>query len=221
MLDFSFDFMFHWLSITVWPEEGKDVINLCRNVLNSSIVGCDLVAMGHGGQGYDNIDIWNGVRLYYGGNDGTVSIVISGEWVSSWNLGELRGFIEYFKDNGLRWRCSRLDLAFDVEPDKMDINTVFDAVSSREYVCRAQNRGAYIDFGSDEKTITLGSRPSERYMRIYNRRGYVRFELEVKGKAAGFIGALLLDADSLSAYHKVVPLAVGVLKDYVRFVIKD
>jgi DNA relaxase NicK len=223
---FDFDFQFHWLTLVLYPEtpgvcEKKDLVYETREILKKWIRGIELENMKHGASGYDNLELWQGVRLSYGGlvqND-TVCISISGDHVGSWNLGELRGFIKDLRDTGTRIKCTRLDLAYDVDPEELTIEEVYSEVKIENYKSRVHRDhvSAYFQVHGDEKTLIFGSRSSSRYFRIYNRRGYVRFELEMKGDAAELVGLMMLGEDVLSNYSKVVAWAVGVLKDFIQF----
>jgi hypothetical protein len=217
MNNFSFDFQLHWLTVVVFPSGQEDAVDHCRSMLEGLFGGCKLEDIQRGAQGYEHLELWNGIRLCHGGNNGTICMSMSGDWVSSLSIGSLRGFFRDLKEQGLEWRCSRIDLAFDLEDEGQTIQEVYQAVQDRLYICRSAQRGAYIDFDSDDKTVTIGSRASTRYMRIYNRRGYTRIELEIKAEAAGYVGALLFDQDSLSGYGKLIRLGVGVLKDFIEF----
>lgn len=62
-------------------------------------------------------------------------------------------------------------------------------------------------------TLELGSRQSDAYVRVYDRRGYTRIEVEFKGEKAELMRDVLMSsADEFAA------LAVGVLRSVVDFV---
>ncbi len=62
-------------------------------------------------------------------------------------------------------------------------------------------------------TVYLGSRASERFLRIYDRRGPTRFELEVKGARAALLWAHLLKHDEESWSGA----AMAHLRDFIDF----
>jgi DNA relaxase NicK len=222
---FSFDFQFHWLTLVIYPEivmgREKDTVSIARDALNKWVKGIALEKSDRGAQGYENVERWQGVRLLYGGSaqNGTVCVSLSGDHVSSMNLAELRDFIKALRAAGDRVKCTRMDLAFDVNPDELTIEEVYSAVKLENYVSRVRRDhvNAYFQVHGDEKTLVFGSRQSSRYFRIYNQRGYVRFELEIKGDAAALIGLMILGDDVLANYSKVLAWAVGVLKDFINF----
>jgi len=220
---FDFDFQYHWMTVTIYPGSDciHDVLTLIKSTIEHTFRGSCLEHTGHGGNAYTDLEIWQGIRLYYGGeqNGGTYSLSISGEHIGSLNLGQLRDFLSVFRDNHLNLKFTRLDLAFDACPDKVCIEQVHEATEKELFRCRATREKICFFkqvFGSDE-TIAFGSRASTRYMRIYNRRGFVRFELELKKEAAELIGENMLDPDVLSAYHQTLAWAVGVMKDFIDF----
>lgn len=80
--------------------------------------------------------------------------------------------------------------------------------------CKSKRRKFHEDLGDgDGETLSLGSRSSERFLRIYDRRGFTRVELELKGETArGFRDVLLAPLEEFTG------LALGVLRDFVDFV---
>ena len=80
--------------------------------------------------------------------------------------------------------------------------------------CKSKRRKFYEDLGGgDGETLQLGSRSSERFLRVYDARGFTRVELELKGEAArGFRSVLLAPLDDFAG------LALGVVRDFVDFV---
>lgn len=81
--------------------------------------------------------------------------------------------------------------------------------------CKSQRRKFVEDLGggSDGETLTLGSRSSARFLRIYDARGFTRVELELKeGAARGFRDVLT------GAVEDFPKKALGVLRDFVDFV---
>ena len=87
-------------------------------------------------------------------------------------------------------------------------------VRSGNVRCKSKRRKFYEDLdGGDGESLVLGSRSSERFLRIYDRRGFTRVELELKGEQArGFRSVLLSPLDEFAG------LALGVLRDFVDFV---
>lgn len=111
-------------------------------------------------------------------------------------------------------QLSRVDLAFD--------HQLFTPAEAAEWA-RAGNvrtRAKRIRF--DEKVkgepsegdkLTVGSRASEQYLRVYDKRGFTRVELELKGEMARAFHAVLLDEDEALRRR-----STGVLREFVDFV---
>jgi len=220
---FDFDFQYHWMTVTLYPgvDELKHWVFLIKENVERTFRGCCMEPTGHGSNGYTDLEMWQGIRLAYGGaqNGDTFSLSISGEHIGSLNLGQLRDFLGYFREIGLNLKFTRLDLAFDCCPEQLGIEEVAYAVQQEYFTCRATREkiSIYEQVFGDEKTIVFGSRASTRYMRIYNRRGFVRFELEVKKEAAEIIGEQLMDPNVLSGVKLSITWAVGILKDFIEF----
>ena len=87
-------------------------------------------------------------------------------------------------------------------------------VRSGNVRCKSKRRKFFEDLGDGEgETLMLGSRRSDRFLRVYDRRGFTRVELELKKEQArGFRSVLLAPLDEFTG------LALGVLRDFVDFV---
>lgn len=81
---------------------------------------------------------------------------------------------------------------------------------------RTYKRSGWDDSNTGD-TFYMGSRSSERYARCYNKRGYTRFELEMKGKRA-FVTFEALRVAFDSSDEEFAMGAVGVIRDFVDFV---
>lgn len=109
-------------------------------------------------------------------------------------------------------QLSRADIALDGAPFTPREAAAW--VRAGNVRCKSKRRKFYEDLGGgDGETLQLGSRSSERVLRIYDARGFTRVELELKGEAArGFRAVLLAPLDEFAR------LALGVLRDFVDFV---
>jgi len=110
-------------------------------------------------------------------------------------------------------RLSRADIALDGAP--FAPADVAGWVRDGKIRCRSGKRHYIEDIGVDPDgdTVTLGSRASGRYMRVYDGRGFTRVELELKrGYARAALGVLLADIEEIPT------LAAGVVRDFVDFV---
>lgn len=67
--------------------------------------------------------------------------------------------------------------------------------------------------GKQDNVLRVGSRQSEQYLRVYDRRGFTRLELELKGeRARSFKDVLLMSLEDLPK------ACVGIIRDYIDFV---
>ncbi len=110
-----------------------------------------------------------------------------------------------------RLNISRFDVAIDNCP--FTPRQVFDAQDAGNYRSKARPGAWYPDTG-DGSTAYHGSRKSDKLLRVYDRRGPTRCELEYRRKAA-------LALCTLYAYSEqtdVVERVIGVLRDLVDFV---
>lgn len=108
---------------------------------------------------------------------------------------------------------SRIDIAFDGAP--FSPAEMADHVRAGDVRCKSKSRHFIEDLGDepDGNTLSLGSRASHRYLRIYDGRGPTRVELELKGKYARAMKEVLLsDLDALPE------MAMGVVRDFVDFI---
>jgi hypothetical protein len=86
-------------------------------------------------------------------------------------------------------RTRRLDLAQDDDRGILRPPELYDAV--REATTRTHRAGWRLESTSygDRTTLYVGSRSSERYLRVYDRPPVVRHELELKAELAGAVSA--------------------------------
>ena len=168
----------------------------------------------HGAKGFGRVkEALHGFQLKYSPNSakeycsfelpGNVCMVIPPEI--------LKGFQEILIDNGIIYNITRIDLAFDrvpFTPDQFrqaiedDVNRkkfekpVVRSLAQRESVRWESQLMRLRDDGSGygRDTCYFGSRTSERFLRVYNKRGPTRLEIELKGKRARTIGMIILSA---------------------------
>mgnify|MGYP002778422984 CR=1 FL=1 len=108
---------------------------------------------------------------------------------------------------------TRSDIAFDRAP--FTPRDVASWVREGNIRTRAKSRRFFEDLSNtgEGETVYIGSRQSEQLLRVYDRRGFTRVELELKGEMArSFKEILLLDSDHFSQK------AVGVLREFIDFV---
>ncbi len=154
-----------------------------------------------------------GIKVGYTPGRDDICVSIPGEACTL--IGDERLFSLVKSLNG---RLSRLDYAFDT--------TLF-TVAMVDKAWRAGNinsrvnpsRGTYkffqtVENGVESSTVYIGSRKSETCLRVYDRRGPTRLELELKGKRASSFWVKL---SSEGLLHLPV-LALGVVRSHIDFV---
>lgn len=107
-----------------------------------------------------------------------------------------------------RLRCSRVDLAGDVDRPCASPSTLFDR---RAQAWTRTHRGGWelTVRGDGGEKLTVGSRSSDRYLRIYVKGTCVRHELELKGAVGRTVSDRVVAGASLAAlwageYDRVV-----------------
>jgi DNA relaxase NicK len=125
----------------------------------------------------------------------------------------------------LRWHIghnasiSRIDLAFDLKDTPMSISALYDMLERKEASTSAKTYNLIV--GSDGgKTLYVGSRTSEAFMRIYDKGvesgeggNWTRVELELKGSKARFAAYTMANESDDRAYQ----WAQGWLNGFVAF----
>jgi len=215
----------HWFSITIFQDPKKREL-LWQEYFSALGV---LVSVGHGGRGYREIDqALLGAKVYHDPvqltKDGAshYHVEIPGEAcdallpsVFSTLLAELTGC-------GVRYNVKRLDLAFDDVPfspqEFLEAAKSDDMVSlaKREKIKINQSPFQLTDDGKQEGTTTvyLGRNSSQRMVRVYDRRGPVRLEFQMRDDRA--------QAVALDVFSKPYPdweiTAKSHLRQYVDFI---
>lgn len=222
-----------WLGITVkepsLPLLGSQLANILFHGVLPGFQRCrldnwDSVAepLPHGARGYRTVyQLPHGVKLYcdpisdtYGDH---LHIEIPGKVLDAAGVRAIKtlyGMLDgYFPG---QWKHTRLDLAWDGVP--FTPRQVLDAIVAGDVRTRAKREQVkWIESPLNEqegRTCYLGSRKSERFLRVYDKRGPTRLELELKDKRAALVGRLLADAP-LSEWSE---LALSHLRDFVDLV---
>lgn len=116
-----------------------------------------------------------GVRVVFDG-----SALAVGQGAQRWLWQDIKRF---------EWRTSRVDVAVDIFDSNISIEQLWrDCIEEQAYKRRRQSRLILSDNGD---TINIGSRKSDKYIRIYDKakeqhveRDWMRLELEVKYRTA-------------------------------------
>ncbi len=213
----------HWLSVVV--KGPKQDAFMYYEMLFKDLFG-PLDSHGNGGRGFDQI--WFGLlgfKVYASPRRGDVEYFefeIPGQACEQTYWGVLQGMDDLLRNNYPDlYHYTRLDFAFDGLPFTPE--QVEEAIASGKVRSLAKRDTLTLTRKLFEKQdngetgtswATFGSRFSERMIRVYNRRGFTRLELELKGKRADLVAKELLHASDVSEW---LPLAVSHLRDFVDF----
>jgi DNA relaxase NicK len=217
------EYRIHWLSFTVHaPKEEAWVI---YDILFKDIFG-ELENTGHGGRGFK--EIYHGLlefKLYLSpaqGDDPYFHFEIPGQACDaiSWEYFKALGEILEGNHKG-KYSFTRFDFAFDnvpFTPEEVEQAIRDDqlrTLAKRESLSVHASPFAKRDNGEvGTYTVELGSRNSERMIRVYNKRGFTRLEIEMKEKRADVIARQLFRCADVSQWY---PLMMSHLRDYVDF----
>lgn len=180
----------HWFAGTVRGLAASSILSVLADFLSVSVR-----LHQRGGYGYALSGSVGAARVYWSPGRSDVFVVLSGEVCEV--LG-VPGVVALASTLDLV-PSSRLDLAWDVHGITPAL--VRDAFVGGDVVTRihrslnpATGRMKSVDFRSNHEgdTLYLGSRQSERFLRVYDRRGPTRVELEWKGQRAELLWARLL-----------------------------
>lgn len=140
-----------------------------------------------------------------------------------------RGMVQAVSDAG--GHITRLDVAKDLDGIPVNLENVYSAVKRGENqgTCRTVSK---LESGTDGITVYMGSRQSEKFARIYNKRAqlgltegnWFRYELETKGLVARALAGLLVETDDWGAIFDGIALGMVDLpkcKEYGKFFSAD
>lgn len=204
----------HWLALTAWTDLESAVLVL------ASVMGVKKAAfeqMPYGGHAYRRCFLGpQGVKVYgepVSGEEEHSHLVVTGGACEVLGGDGLQDLARAFERMGVRTRASRVDLALDGgEYSPADAMEAFLGDGVRTYT----RRNCYGWRSNDQGTMfTMGNRQSERFGRVYDRRGATRFELECKSERAAAVWSLLAVSD-LEAWPDLIRSHVRDFCDFLR-----
>lgn len=123
------------------------------------------------------------------------------ELEKSMNAHEIMKFHYSMNAQGIEQRFTRLDLAIDVRDSEFSVQDYAKLIRRGEYKARAKKPNLIDGFGNGD-TLYIGSRQSERMLRIYDKAkeqgingDWIRIELEIKGKKSRSHGRAIASMD--------------------------
>lgn len=196
-------------------------------------VGESVEHLPHGRHGYADGYAVGPVRVFHHPGHESMGVCVEVEGAGCEVLGTRR-----VSDLAVRLglRVSRVDLAVDgcpFTPSELRREWFAGNVRTRVKVpdaARLEARGLSIRPGLEDvrmhkwhesptgTTFYMGSRASEQFARVYDQRGPVRFELELKGDTAAAAAPMVWEA---VAAGNLGPVALGLIRRFVDFVVSD
>ena len=213
----------HWLSVVI--EGIHEEAYMLYDAFFKDLFG-DLQNMDYGGRGFQ--EIWMsllGFKLYikpYREGMEYFHFEIPGQACELIPWDRFRAFDDELRITYPdRYHYTRLDIAFDHAP--FTPQDVEDAISNGKVRSLAKRETMTVNKSPFEKrdngeegthTVNFGSRQSERMIRVYNRRGFTRLEMEMKQKRADLVAKDIFKESDISLWF---PVAMSHLRDYVDF----
>lgn len=214
----------HWFSITIFDSSKNR-----RKIWNDyfSALGI-LVSMGHGGRAYREMEEGLlGSKVYFEpakigeGKQEHYHIEIPGQACDALLPSTFPALLAELVGNEIRFNIKRLDLAFDNVP--FSPKEFLEAIQSDELISLAKREKIRIEQSPYEisedgqrqgtMTVYLGSNSSQRMVRVYDKRGPVRFEFQMRDERANEVA---LDIFS-KRYEDWEIVSKGHLRQYVDF----
>lgn len=191
------EFAVHWLTLTV-ERPGEWSAELLERRL-----GVTMERLGYGGQGYRESwrDLVTGARVYGGPamlrdweTRSTISLPGRAcEWLGADGLRELLGEVELFAD---RVRCTRIDLAWDHACFRPAELWAYLQSGGKVRTDAKRSTFRHIEDIEGVGTVYLGSRQSQRMLRVYDRGEVCRVELECKSDRAHAVLSTMMEVDT-------------------------
>jgi len=203
------EYLIDFLSVTVHLPV-SECVNLYHHHFGHALF--DLVDLGHGAKGFKHVlSAALGFQLKHtpGFNRDYCSFVFPGKACKAIPPEFFSYFYKSLVREEIKFNVSRIDIAYDNVPfTPSDFFQVFEddknryengekqiirTLSQRENVQFIREPFMEKDDGSSlsRDTCYFGSRQSERFLRVYNKRGPTRLEIEYKGKRAALVASKL------------------------------
>lgn len=174
----------HWFSGTCRDLLPDSVLGVLADHLNTSPL-----KLQRGGYGYQCSARVGGASVFWSLGREDVYVVLPGEVCE---LLGLVGVVAVASELDLV-PSSRLDLAWDIEG--VQVADFRDAWHAKQVVTRAHRNSWEELRNSEGNTFYMGSRSSGRFVRVYDRRGPTRLEMEWKGERAVALWGCLMACD--------------------------
>lgn len=211
----------HWLSFTVHAPSDQ-AYYLYDNLFKETFG--PLTPLGNGGRGFKEIHTGLiGFKIYLypsSGEEEYFHVEIPGEACDFLQWEYYQALIIYLESNfSGQYGIKRMDLAFDHVPftpqdvEEAIINDKVRSLAKRESLQIHNSPYEVRDDGEvGSYTVQFGSRSSSRMIRVYNRRGFTRLELQLKDERAQEVAIQLLNIQGTSTWF---PVMISHLRDFI------
>lgn len=190
-----------WISLTFHPkpEDQNAVLSLFSR---SGVLDVDKARFGYDRAGRTE----EGAILYTSSvnRDMGVHAVISGSALLSYSANGCTPTQLLERALRVGGKITRLDLAKDARDETFDLASLEKQISERDFVGRVQ-KAASIRSTDGGMTIYVGSRQSNKFLRIYNKgvesktgEDWIRAEMELKSDTAHIVGKLISEGEDMN-----------------------
>lgn len=208
----------HWLSLTFFSDIKTPMSHFLRKFLCYDFED-DMDWSEHffntkrGARGYQALYMGpEQVRLYGYPYDGKhCHLEIPGQVLELYGTEHAIKYLKSLFEQNFSSRCTRIDIAFDQVP--FTPKYCYEAWK-RGYVITKCHKDSW-DWHENKEgnTLYIGSRKSERFIRIYDRRGFTRLEMVFKDRWAENLAHVITEIKS----NEWIRQCIGYLMDYVSF----
>lgn len=216
----GFEVRIHWLEGTFWCVDFEQLKQKFTRLLGRGLAPTDYGMNGYHDQFLDPV---GKARLLRTEEREDCHFIIPGCACDGIGVSALLEFITWCsefsktstKEKG--FAVTRCDVALDVSASSMPSpSEIFQAIKEDGRCIRTRAKRESTSYKEDlggGETVQIGSRSSETCARIYNRRGPVRIEVELKGQVAdGYVKQQLLGTNNFRSK------AIGAIRRFMDFV---
>ena len=208
----------HWLSLTYFINPAKAMTHFLNHFMGYTIENemewsNDFYSLDRGARGYQALYTGpEGVRLYAYPHTGKhCHLEIPGELLERHGSEHALQYLNQLTKWEHDWQATRVDIAFDGVP--FTPKMCHDAWRKGHTRGRMHKKSWKWQENADGKTFSMGSRQSGRYIRIYDRRGPTRLEIEFKSKWAKVVAENLA---TMTTKYWVLD-CIGMIRNYIDF----
>ncbi len=217
------DFQVHWLSLTIWCTTGYG-LKLWDDWFEPQLG--HMIPTGHGGRGFKTLyKALVEAKMYADpiGHDprenAYVHIDLTGSACDAIQPNQLRDFLIHIKEEK-KCRVTRLDLAWDRvaftpldAKQAVDKNQIRSGINRKSLTYTVEPYALKDDGSTGTTSLRLGSLYSERMLRVYDKRGFVRIELQTRAKRAEKVAWNIL----VQPVQEWSEIAKSHMRDFVDF----